>query len=794
MDLKKLLAAVILFGCVASAQTPYYSIFKGKKMDSLFTDVNNARVFNVKSYGAVGNGVTDDRAAIQHAIDAKDSAGAGIILLPPGVFIVSSVTHPVDANFKVGLILKSNTILRGSGPGRTIIRRAANQANHSALIYNYHVTTADSNITVEDIELDGNSANNPGNVDSVQFGLSLWNTTRATIRNVTVRNVRGTNPDGLTESVCFSAVLCSRLVYQNCYAIGNSVSVTGFSNDASADIHYTDCISYGHSRGMGFTHNSSQNVVYTGCSAYLNGGHGFNSEVGRNILYANCISGGIVNAYGAYPFAPNDTLRNGWSGFRVASSTGPVSLSNCIGSFNDSSGLIVEGYATGVNVIGGRYDYNKEYGIKVYWAQDDYSFSGNVKAEGNGLGPLYLLGDDSYISIPSLFSSMGVGRNTIGWANIAIQSARSGDTSMVELYKPAGGVVMSFSDNATMKTVIGIDTLTKSMGFGTHSSAINEFVLRNYRVGVNTADPDSTLKVVGSGNFTGNLNVDGNVHAGNSIASGATAGHLGHFVTADSIGNGGIWVNSPADTVATKADARAGGGGPGGGFLGWYLSGQSFVTDSLRLIQGSNITLTQSGRTLTVASTGGGGTDTTSLSNRINNDSTDAATRTYVDAKIAESSGGLYTGDASTFATTSTRKAIYISGTTTGSRYQVSPLAVDGTTSPVTGDLLNCITKTDSLVVMRLAGTTSGLGFSYVETRGPIGESSSFSSTNIRKAVYIAGTTTAHRYVVSRLAVNDTTPPDIGDMLNSVTKTDSLIVLRISGTTADLGFSYLRVK
>lgn len=53
--------------------------------------------FNVKDYGATGNGTSDDTAAIQAAINAAQPAN-GIVLLPAGTYIVStplSVTSPI---------------------------------------------------------------------------------------------------------------------------------------------------------------------------------------------------------------------------------------------------------------------------------------------------------------------------------------------------------------------------------------------------------------------------------------------------------------------------------------------------------------------------------------------------------------------------------------------------------------------------------------------------------------------------------------------------------------------------
>lgn len=48
-------------------------------------------LFNVLDYGAVGDGVTDDTAAIQAAIDAAAAQGGGIVKLPYGQFLVSEL-------------------------------------------------------------------------------------------------------------------------------------------------------------------------------------------------------------------------------------------------------------------------------------------------------------------------------------------------------------------------------------------------------------------------------------------------------------------------------------------------------------------------------------------------------------------------------------------------------------------------------------------------------------------------------------------------------------------------------
>ena len=47
--------------------------------------------FNVRTFGAVGDGKTMDRAALQAAIDAANKDGGGVVLLPPGVYLTGSL-------------------------------------------------------------------------------------------------------------------------------------------------------------------------------------------------------------------------------------------------------------------------------------------------------------------------------------------------------------------------------------------------------------------------------------------------------------------------------------------------------------------------------------------------------------------------------------------------------------------------------------------------------------------------------------------------------------------------------
>lgn len=77
-------------------------------------------ILNTKDFGAVGDGVTDDTAAIQATIDAAAAAGGGEVVLAAGTYIVSGGEEPSDGC----LMLKSNVTLSGAGMGETVIKLA----------------------------------------------------------------------------------------------------------------------------------------------------------------------------------------------------------------------------------------------------------------------------------------------------------------------------------------------------------------------------------------------------------------------------------------------------------------------------------------------------------------------------------------------------------------------------------------------------------------------------------------------------------------------------------------------
>ena len=68
----------------ASLLTITPNIAVGGTVDGHDIDAHFGAIFNVKAYGAVGDGATDDSTAIQAALDALYTAGSGAFYFPAG--------------------------------------------------------------------------------------------------------------------------------------------------------------------------------------------------------------------------------------------------------------------------------------------------------------------------------------------------------------------------------------------------------------------------------------------------------------------------------------------------------------------------------------------------------------------------------------------------------------------------------------------------------------------------------------------------------------------------------------
>lgn len=98
-------------------------------------------VTNVKAYGAIGDGITSDTAAVSSALNALNALGGGTLYMPKGVYNVG------------GMGVGNNVRVVGDGVGNTIIRcMPVPSGSQSGIL----LAGRGQNILIQDLEIDGN--------------------------------------------------------------------------------------------------------------------------------------------------------------------------------------------------------------------------------------------------------------------------------------------------------------------------------------------------------------------------------------------------------------------------------------------------------------------------------------------------------------------------------------------------------------------------------------------------------------------------------------------------------------
>ena len=122
----------------------------------------NGPVFNVKDFGAVGNGSTDDTAAINAAIEAAFAIGGGTVVFMP-------VTYAILTTVKV----RSNVTLDLCGA--TLQRIGTNKTFNIVQNYTYNPATAiDTRIAIINGTIAGNVTNDVATQDHLAVGGNIF--------------------------------------------------------------------------------------------------------------------------------------------------------------------------------------------------------------------------------------------------------------------------------------------------------------------------------------------------------------------------------------------------------------------------------------------------------------------------------------------------------------------------------------------------------------------------------------------------------------------------------------------
>lgn len=189
--------------------------------------------FNVKDFGALGDGATDDAASINSAISCVCENGGGSLFIPAGVYIVGS---PV--------VLRSNVTLQGAGLGATIIKQKASTALTSCVqslnAYSLFGTSSLSGpaaLNIRDLTIDGNRQNGATGDGLAIYGplFSIDNIEVCNASGIGVRTEFGT-PGAIGHGFCAQSNM------NNCWV--HDCNVSGVMWAGPADPSIVNCNIY----------------------------------------------------------------------------------------------------------------------------------------------------------------------------------------------------------------------------------------------------------------------------------------------------------------------------------------------------------------------------------------------------------------------------------------------------------------------------------------------------------------------------------------------------------------------
>lgn len=254
---------------------------------------------DVRTFGAIGDGVADDTAAIQAALDE-----AGFAYCGPGTYLYSQLT------------LTSGAILMGAGRKATLLKQKPNTTGDGITL----ATTSTDLVGIRDMVIDGNKANQTAPNNGVKInnvnpqGSYLLLDPMFEMTNVVVRNFLGA---GIYATGARGAGTFERVgaqfnqlqgfyidspdhTFLGCWAGSNYYA--GFHMTvSSADLAYSGCHAWtnganpallGTDIGAGFYAAQAINVAMASCISNGNNGHGYQLDTVKNFNLASCNAGG----------------------------------------------------------------------------------------------------------------------------------------------------------------------------------------------------------------------------------------------------------------------------------------------------------------------------------------------------------------------------------------------------------------------------------------------------------------------------------------------------------------------
>jgi parallel beta-helix repeat protein len=453
-------------------------------------------IYNVKDFGALGDGITNDTLAIQAAVNAAHLAGGGSVYIPAGTYIVTGTNQASDG----AIMLYDNITVYGDGMGATTVKMQDGWNHAVTGIFRDQTDVENHDITVHDLTIDGNRANTTGKIDGWFNGVSPGEP--GTDRNITLDHVEikdcggyGFDPHEETTN----------LVITNCISHGNGID--GYTLDFQINARLENNIAYNNDRHGFNIVTSSHDVLLINNIAYGNGGEGIIVQRGsedRPVPYNVVIQGGSVygneddgiqiNKADGVTIDGVDIHHNGQRGIRIIGAIGTLVENNTIHnnsqfknlafeeirieSYDDTMGISGRIYHTSNttitnNIITDDGAVRANYSVREAADGTDYTTLSNNTIYGTGMDrPLLTGSHDQFIQPAVVAGITDLAAPKILYAPLLGQS----NAELMKLTAPDGGTGLSHVEGGLQN--LGFDTVV---------------TMTNMAVGGSTVDGDRSL-------------------------------------------------------------------------------------------------------------------------------------------------------------------------------------------------------------------------------------------------------------------------------------------------------------